>query len=93
MAKKRKQKDENKPSKLKELAAKFKFNNHYKMERFVVITIIFAVLFSGVLTGATLKYRGLVKINETNTAVYTPEFSSSLTQTHGNVLGVYRSKD
>ena len=95
MAKKKKKqkKDENQPSKLKELMVKFKFDNHHKMERFVVISIVFFFLFSGVLAGATVKYRGLQKTQDLNQVIYTPEFTTSLSQTQGKVVGVYRNND
>ena len=89
--KKKKKKEENKPSKLKELSVKFKFDDHHKMERFVVISIVFMLMFAGVSTGSLLKYRSLVTSVNTAQAIYTPSSKTSLTETEIRVYGVYRN--
>ncbi|HEU5223067.1 MAG TPA: hypothetical protein VFU07_05225 [Candidatus Lumbricidophila sp.] len=75
------------------LRTKLKLDSHHATERFGVIFAAFAVGLALLTTGAisTSVANGIQKTSET--ALYTPSFTTSKTGLSGSVAGVYVSKD
>ena len=86
------ERDERK-SKFEKTRDKFKLGPHHKMERFGVVTLVFFLCVAFVLGGSFYQFREQSKINLNDQAIYTTTFRTSLSQTQGEVVGVYGNKD
>ena len=86
------ERDERK-SKFEKTRDKFKLGPHHKMERFGVVTLVFFLCVAFVLGGSFYQFREQSKINLNDQALYTTTFRTSLSQTQGEVVGVYGNKD
>ena len=86
------ERDERK-SKFEKTRDKFKLGPHHKMERFGVVTLVFFLCVAFVLGGSFYQFREQSKINLNDQALYTTTFRTSLSQTQGEVVGIYRNKD
>lgn len=86
------ERDERK-SKFEKTRDKFKLGPHHKMERFGVVTLVFFLCVAFVLGGSFYQFREQSKVNLDDQALYTTTFRTSLSQTQGEVVGVYGNKD
>lgn len=86
------ERDERK-SKFEKTRDRFKLGPHHKMERFGVVTLVFFLCVAFVLGGSFYQFREQSKINLNDQAIYTTTFRTSLSQTQGEVVGVYGNKD
>ena len=86
------ERDERK-SKFEKTRDRFKLGPHHKMERFGVVTLVFFLCVMFVLGGSFYQFREKSKVNLNDQALYTTTFKTSLSQTQGEVVGVYGNKD
>ena len=69
------------------------FNKHTKIERFGVSVVTLVLCFSVLLTTIGMKVHKDNQLVLGEQAIYTEQFVSSLTQTSGNVVGIYGNDD
>lgn len=77
----------------KAFATKFRLDSHHAIERFGIVSGVLGVSFILIFGGASIS----AVMNQTeqlsNTALYTPSFTTSKTQLGGDVSGVYVNED
>lgn len=72
---------------------KLKLGSHHRIERFGIVTTIFAATLAVLVPATAVSAYQSSRDDLSNTALYTPEFVSSISETTGNVEGVYVSED